>query len=174
VKNLLYFLTILLGLIFLIGCNPMMNKKQASKEVVCPNIFFSSEHKNFIYSDKDNISLDNLSFNATLNNYKFDKGCKKNTDILIFPLDILVIVNPILLTQQDIELPVYALLLDRNDKLIETQYFTIEASVDKDSDNNKFIETDIVHKLNIVTKNELVENLIIGFMLEKKKIEILN
>ena len=88
VKNFLYFLTYFFTLVFLLGCNSKFTTKQASKNIDCPSIFFSSEHRNYIHSNEKVISLDNLAFKANINNFKFNISCKKSNNFELYPLDI--------------------------------------------------------------------------------------
>ena len=173
-KNLLYFFVISTALIFLFGCNAKEKKQKTSIDLNCPRIFFSSEHSNYIDTEDQKINLDNLAYKANLNNFAYNHSCTKLNNLFIYPLDILIIIEPILLNQPDIILPVYVALLDKKNNLIETQFFSIEGVVDQTKDRKTFVETAIVNKLEIITNKDFVDSIIIGFMLDKEKLGIIN
>ena len=71
-------------------------------------------------------------------------------------------------------MPLYAVLLDQNDKVLETQYFMVSTSIKKNFETKNFIQTDIIDKLNIITKNFETNQIVIGFMLDDEKKLLLN
>ena len=100
VKKNLYFLIVFL----LIGCSSNLEN---SKEVSCPDVFFSSEHKKYISSDQDEINLENISFRAKINNFKFNSKCFLKGDLFQAKLSILFIIYPEMISNSDIKLPIY-------------------------------------------------------------------
>ena len=109
------------------------------------------------------------------NNYEFSKPCKSNGDIFLFPLEILLIVEPLLIKEKEIQLPIYIAALDSNDNLIEMQFFLIKDNIEMNFENKKLIETDIAKLLNLsFSTDKVISRLIIGFMLDSEKIKLLN
>jgi hypothetical protein len=78
------------------------------------------------------------------------------------------------LEDSDVSMPLYVILLDQKNEVLETQYFMVLGSIKKKFETNDFIETDIIDKLNIVTKKLEVDQIVIGFMLNDKKRILLN
>ena len=73
-----------------------------------------------------------------------------------------------------VSMPLYAFLLDKNDKVLETQYFMVSSSIKKNFETKNFMETDITDKLNIITKNFETNQIVIGFMLDDEKRYLIN
>ena len=174
VKNFLYFLTYFFTLVFLLGCNSKFTTKQASKNIDCPSIFFSSEHRNYIHSNEKVISLDNLAFKANINNFKFNMSCKKSNNFELYPLDILFIIEPLTAKQLNIKLPIYTTLLDQKNNLIDTQYFSIQTEIINNQESKKYSIIEHISRLNIATNKDNVSSIIIGFMLDNEKKDLLN
>ena len=119
--------------------------------------------------------MDNVSFKAEINNYAFNKSCFQEDDIRTFPLDILFIIDPIRPTSPNVILPLYVALLDSDRQLFEMQYFSISGEIRKDLNTEVYLETALSNSINIITpNNNSVSSLVIGFMLDKKKEELLN
>ena len=72
-----------------------------------------------------------------------------------------------------ISLPVYISLLDDNDEILETQYFSVSGVVNKNNESNIFIESDITDRLQIVTQQLETTQLVLGFMLGNEKKDLL-
>ena len=127
------------------------------------------------FSEEKPLTLDNVSFKAEINNYAFNKSCFQENDIRTFPLDILFIIDPIRPTSPNVILPLYVALLDSDQQLFEMQYFSISGEMKNDLTTKGYLETELSNSINIMTsKNNSVSSLVIGFMLDKKKLEILN
>tara|TARA_B100001029_G_C14797187_1_gene305130 strand:+ start:93 stop:608 length:516 start_codon:yes stop_codon:yes gene_type:complete len=171
VKNILIFL--LLFLCISCGSTQLITKP---KEIIdCPIVYYSSEDRTFLESEEQIITLDNLSFKAEINNYAFSKPCFKQNNLANFPLDILIVAEPINLKSPNITLPIYVALFDVNEKLVDVQYFTLLGSIQVSNDDNKFIETELTKLLSIVQLDQnIIFSLVIGFMLDEKRKEILN
>ena len=119
--------------------------------------------------------MDNASFKAEINNYAFNKSCFQEKDIRTFPLDILFIINPIKPASPNVVLAFYVALLNSDQQLFEMQYFSISGEMRYDLTTKAYFETELSKSINIITsKNNLVSSLVIGFMLDKKKDELLN
>ena len=156
----------------LLGCGNIMKNKQTSIDFNCPRVFFSSEDR--IYID-NNISLDDIHIKAELNNFAINKQCQQQENIAIIPLDVLIVAKPMDgLEKSLLSFPVYISLLDVNNNILETQYFTVSGSMSKNTEKNNFIESDITDRLQIVTKYLDTSQLVLGFMLDNKKKNLLN
>ena len=73
-----------------------------------------------------------------------------------------------------ISLPVYISLLDDNDEILETQYFSVSGIINKNSETNIFMESDVTDRLQIVTQQLETTQLVLGFMLDNEKRDLLN
>ena len=170
-KKLLNFLLF----ISLFGCNYTVKNKQTLDNFNCPRIFFSSEDRVFIDTSANVSSIDDVSLKAELNNFAIVEKCHQKDDIAIIPLDILIIAQPMdKLEDSDISIPLYAVLLDQKNEVLETQYFMVLGSIKKNFENNIFIETDITDRLKIITENLDTTQIVIGFMIDNKKRLLLN
>ncbi len=78
------------------------------------------------------------------------------------------------LEESFITLPVYISLLDDNDEILETQYFSVSGIMNKNTETNIFMESDITDHLKIVTQQLKTTQLVLGFMLDKEKRNLLN
>ena len=171
VKKKLFFIIFLL-----IGCS---SKSTDIEEISCPNVLFSSEHRNYLTTDDSEISLNNISYKATINNYNFDKKCLMEENTIIINLSLLFIVQPEKTINKEIKLPYYIAIINENDELMNVNYFQVNGEFDKDIESNKFIETEITDKIDFrlelnnvyVSSNNII---LIGFMLDNKKLKILN
>ncbi len=158
--------------LYLLGCDTIIKNKQTSLDFNCPRVFFSSEDR--IYID-NSISLDNILIKAKFNNFTFNKQCLQKENIAVIPLDILIVAKPMdNLEDSLLSFPIFISLLDVNDKILETQYFSVSGLMNKNSQTNSFIETEITDRLTVVTKYLDTSQLIVGFMLEDKKKNLLN
>ena len=168
---------LLIFLIFLplIGCNNILKNKQAVDNFNCPRIFFSSEDRVFIDTIANGSSIDDVMLKAKLNNFAILEKCHQKNNIAIIPLDILIISQPMdKFEDADISMPLYAILLDQKNEVLETQYFMVLGSVKKNFENNVFIETDISYRLKIITENLNTAEIVIGFMIDDKKRLLIN
>ena len=168
---------LLISLLFfgLFGCNSIVKNKQVLNNFNCPRVFFSSEDRIFIDTNEVGTSIDDVLFKAELNNFAFNEKCSQQNEVSVIPLEILIIAQPMgELKNPDVSIPLYAVLLDQNDKVLETQYFMINSSIKKNFETKNFIETDITDKLNIITKNFETNQIVIGFMLDDEKKMLVN
>ena len=166
---------ILLLFFSLMGCNTIGKNKQISEAFSCPRVFFSSEDRVFIDTAEDGTSIDDIKYKAQLNNFAFIEKCLQQNEAAVIPLDILIIAQPMeALKNGDVSIPLYAELLDQNDQVLETQYFMVSKSIEKNLDTKSFKETDITDRLYIITKNLETNQIVIGFMLDDEKRLLLN
>ena len=165
---------ILIFILFLalLGCGDIIKKKQKSVDFNCPRVFFSSEDR--IYIDNSN-SVDDVQIKAEFNNFAFNSNCRQLENTAIIPLDILIVSKPMNNRKESsLSFPIYISLLDDNDKIIETQYFLISGEMNKNAETNSLIDTDISDRLEIVTSSLGISQIVIGFMLDDKKKDLLN
>ena len=156
----------------LMGCGNIIKNKQTSTDFNCPRVFFSSDDR--IYID-NSISLDDITIKAEFNNYAINKKCQQQDNVAVIFLDILIIANPMInLEESFISLPVYISLLDDNDEILETQYFSVSGLINKNTETNIFIESDVKDFLQIVTQQLETSQLVLGFMLDNEKRDLLN
>jgi len=156
----------------ILGCGNIIKNKQTSIDFNCPRVFFSSDDR--IYID-NNISLDEITIKAEFNNFAINEKCQQQENIAVIPIDILIIAKPMSnLEDPFLSLPVYISLLNDNDEILETQYFSVSGVVNKNNQTNVFVESDIIDRLKIVTQRLEVTQLVIGFMLDNEKRDLLN
>ena len=156
----------------LLGCGNIIKNKQTSTDFNCPRVFFSSDDR--VYID-NSISLDDITIKAEFNNYAINKKCQQQDNLAVIPLDILIVAKPMTnLEESFISLPVYVSLLDDNDEVLETQYFSVSGLINKNAETNIFIESDVTDRLQIVTQQLETKQLVLGFMLDKEKRDLLN
>ena len=156
----------------LLGCGNIIKSKQTSIDFNCPRVFFSSDDR--IYID-NNISLDDIKIKAEFNNFAINEKCQQQESIAVIPIDILIIAKPMRnLEELFLSLPIYISLLNDNDEILETQYFSVSGVVNKNNETNNFVESDITDRLKIVTQQIGVTQLVIGFMLDNEKRDLLN
>lgn len=170
-KKVLFFLFFFI----LFGCNANDSQKLKEISLDCPRVYFSEEHSKYISSEKNDIAYNNISYKAELNNFSFSGKCYSQGNNVFFSLELLILIEPILVNNSKVEIPIYVILLDSNDSLIDLQYYLIEDNIKQDQEKKEYIITDIVEELDIISKTDnSVDNIIIGFMLDKFKIKLLN
>ena len=148
-------------------------------KVSCPDVFFAAEHTKYIDSNTQPISIDNLSYSANINNYAFNSDCLIIDDMIQAELSLLLIVNPDQAEVSEVVLPFYVAILNERNEVIDMQYYQIEGNLKSDRETKKYIETELIKTIKIqIAPLENQVNLrniaIVGFMLDKKKLEILN
>ena len=170
-KNIYLFLVLLL----IIGCgfNPL--SKTSSVPISCPSVLFSSEHKMYVGSLSDIITLDNIAYQAEINNAVFTEGCHLKDNIFSSNLSLLFIVSPLGELQNMINLPFYVAVVNEVKDIKDIQYYSINDVFQKNLETNELIETEITKNILInlpsIDESSLV---VIGFMLDKNRLEILN
>ena len=170
-----YFILII-SLFFLNSCS---FNKDVIEYYACPDVFFSKNHRLYIASQDDNVSLDNISFKAKIDNYSFVKGCKIIEDDILATLSLLFIIYPDKIKKSEIIIPYYIAFLDDQKNIIDIQYYKAIANLNKNSEDSVFIETeaniiiDIKFSLNNIN-DEFSNDILVGFMLDEKKVNIIN
>ena len=156
----------------LFGCGNIIKNRQLSTDFNCPRVFFSSDDR--VYID-DSVSLDNIKIKAEFNNYAINNKCQQQENIVVIPLDILIVAKPLSnFNELLISLPVYVSLLNENDDVLDTQYFYVSGTMNQSNKTNDFIESEITDRLQIVTEYLNTTQLVIGFMLDERKRDLLN
>ena len=171
-KKNLFFLTFF----FLIGC---ASNSITTTNIACPNVFFATEHKKYIDSYTKPISIDNLNYSAEINNYAFNSDCLIIDDMIQAELSLLFIVNPYQVEVSPVNLPFYVAILNEMNEVVDMQYYQIEGNLKKDLKTKKYIETELTKTVTLQLSSldyqvNLRNVVIVGFMLDKKKLEILN
>ena len=175
-KNNLFILIFFL----LIGCTPNTTvSTNAAVKTSCPIILFSSEHSQYITGNTKPITTENTRYRAEINNYAFNSECSIKDKIFEAELSLLFIVEPDLTEESVITLPFYVAVLNINDEVVDIQYYQADGDFISESENVNYIETELTKtiKLQISSLNEegLNQNkVVVGFMLDKKKLEIIN
>jgi len=176
VKNNLFILIFFL----LLGCSSQRTvSTNATVTTSCPIVLFSSEHNQYITGNTKPITTENISYRAEINNFAFNSECSIKDNIFEVELSLLFIVKPDLTEESVITLPFYVAVLNINDEVVEMQYYQADGDFMSESENVNYIETELTKtiKLQISSLNEegLNQNkVVVGFMLDKKKLEILN
>ena len=155
--------------LFFISC---ASEKQQSFAYLCPEILFSKDHEIYISSEEQSLTLNNVSYKAEFNNYNFIDECIISNNNTKSRLSILFVVKPDKAKNTDIVLPYYIAILDDQKNIVDIQYYKVVGDLKKDIDESSYIETEIIdtQDINISSSN----NILIGFMLDKEKMKILN
>ena len=155
--------------LFFISC---ASEKQQSFAYLCPEILFSKDHEIYISSEEQSLTLNNVSYKAEFNNYNFIDECINSSNNTKSRLSILFVVKPDKAKNTDIVLPYYIAILDDQKNILDIQYYKVVGDLKKNIDDSSYIETEIIdtQDINISSSN----NILIGFMLDKEKMKILN
>ena len=175
-KNNLFILIFFL----LLGCSSQTTvSKNAAVKTSCPIVLFSSEHNQYITGNTKPISIEYISYRAEINNYAFNSECSIKDNIFEAELSLLFIVKPDLTEESVITLPFYVAVLNINDEVVDMQYYQADGDFMNESEDVNYIETELTKTIKLQTpffnEEEFSQNIVVvGFMLDKKKLEILN
>ena len=175
-KNNLFILIFFL----LLGCAPNTTvSTNAVTKTSCPIVLFSSEHGKYITSTANPITSENVSYRAEINNYAYNSECLIINNVFQADLSLLFIVKPDLTKESSTTLPFYAAILNANDEVVDMQYYQVDGDLMSESENANYIETELTKTIKlqiaIFNEEEFSQNkVVVGFMLDKKKLEILN
>lgn len=162
-------------LLILIGCgfNPLT--QTSSEPITCPSVLFASEHKTYIGSLSEIVALDNIAYKAEINNAVFAKECQIKDNVFSSDLTLLFIASSLDEKNNIINLPFYVAVVDENKNLQDIQYYSISGVFKKNPETNELIETELTKTI-LVNLPLMEESLsvVIGFILDKKRLEILN
>ena len=172
-KNIIFFISLLM----LISCGSNSLSTSKNESIKCPEVLFAVEHKKYLGSNISAISVDDIGYKAEINNSHFSKGCFINSNTFMASLSILFVVKPLMEEQNIITLPFYLAVLDNNKKLRDIQYYYTEGNFNKNSETEtkELLETEhsTTVSIEILDFDEMM-TIVIGFMLDKKQLEILN
>ena len=77
----------------------------------------------------------------------------------------MVLVEPINPKDQNINLPIFVILYDKNNNVIDKQYFRIVDNLNYDEETSLYQITDVINKLKIYNKQNIeVDSLTVGFV----------
>ena len=175
-KNNLFILIFFL----LVGCTPNTTvSTNATVKTFCPIVLFSSEHRQYIKGNTQPITTENIRYRAEINNYAYKNECSIKNNIFQAELSLLFIVKPDLTKESSITLPFYVAILNKNDEVVDMQYYQADGDLMSESENVNYIETELTKTIKLqipsLHEEELNQNkVVVGFMLDKKKLEILN
>jgi len=176
VKNNLFILIFFL----LVGCTPNTTvSTNADTKTSCPIVLFSSEHNQYITGNTKPVTSENVRYRAEINNYAFNSECSIKDNVFQAELSLLFIVKPDLTEEISITLPFYVAVLNINDEVVDMQYYQADGDLMSESENANYIETELTKTIKLqipfFNEEELNQNkVVVGFMLDKKKLEILN
>ena len=159
-KLLTFFITI-----FLVSCSNIRDQGRETVIINCPIVYFSSENNTYIDGDNVNFDLEKINYKASLNNYGFKGNCKSDLEYNKFNLELLILTEPINPKNDLVNLPVFVLLYDKDNNLIDKQYFRITDNLKLDTTKLDYEILDIIGDLNIlVDLQKKVESMIVGFV----------
>ena len=175
-KNNLFILIFFL----LLGCTSQTTvSTNATVKTSCPIVLFSSEHNQYITGNTKPITTENIRYRAEINNYAFNGECSIKDNIFKAELSLLFIVKPDFTENSVISLPFYVAVLNANDELVDMQYYQADGEFMSESENMNYTETELTKTINVqissLKEEEVSQNkVVVGFMLDKKKLEIIN
>ena len=159
-KILLLFIFILL-----FGCQVIQNNDNKITKIDCPRVFFSSENNVFVSGYMDNLDMDNIDYKATLNNYGFTGSCFEDFEYKNYFLDLLIIVEAINPKDTNIDLPIFAILYDNKEQIVDKQFFRVKDNLTFNQETSKYEISEVLGKLNIfIEKNRDINFISIGFV----------
>ena len=168
-KNILFIIFFLLS-----GCT---SETPVLEKISCPKIMFSAEHNKYISSDINQPKLDDLNYKAEINNFNFNEDCSLDNQIFQTKLSLLFVIEPLKVNEVNINLPFYIAALNERDKLIDIQYFNVDGNFSKINESGDYIETEIIETLDLrilISKDQNINILVVGFMLSEEKLDLLN
>ena len=175
-KNNLFILVFFL----LVGCAPNTTvSTNTATKTTCPIVLFAAEHSKYIAGNTQLITSENIRYRAEINNYAFNSECSINDNVFQAELSLLFIVKPELAKERNIILPFYVAILNVNDQLVNMQYYQVKGDLKSESENANYFETELTKTIKLqiplLDDQEHSQNqVIVGFMLDKKKLEIIN
>ena len=156
------------------GCANIDSLNKNTPKAKCPDTFFSSEHKVYFSVIDNSDNLDNISYKANINNFNLNNGCYLNDQVLEINLSILFVINPEDIDNPDIKLPFYIAIVDTKNKLKKINYYHADVKVNVNSETNKYLETEVIENISMLIPSDDDYKLIIGFMIDKERLELLN
>ncbi len=159
-KFLLFFI------IFLqFGCDSIPKKDRDIKQIKCPKVFFSSENSTYSIGDLDSFNLDDIEFKAAINNYEFTEKCFSDKKSNYYLLDLLILVEPINPSNSNISLPIFVILYDDDDNIIDKYFYRISADINYSEKVFEYLSTEVIGNLDVVIdRNVQVSSVTVGFI----------
>ena len=159
-KVLLFFI-----LIFTSSCSIISDNQKRTEIIQCPEVFFSLENNTYVSGSTDNLDFDEIGYKASFDNYGFVKECILDSDSNIYNLEVLILIDPINPKNEEINLPIFVLMYDLDEQLIDKQYFRFIDRLDYNSDKLKYdiMELNIILDLE-VNSNKKVKSITVGFV----------
>ena len=149
----------------LFGCDTISKKDNEIALIDCPAVFFSTENNIFVQGDTKNLDMENIDYKASLNNYYFTNNCNMNVEYKNYLLDLLFIVEPINPKDEKINLPVFVILYDNKERIIDRQYFRIKDNLIFNKETSSYETTEVITNLKIsLKKNNYVSFITVGFV----------
>ena len=109
--------------------------------------------------------MENIDYKASLNNYYFANNCNMNLEYKNYLLDLLFIVEPINPKDEKINLPVFVILYDNKERIIDRQYFRIKDNLIFNKETSSYETTEVITNLKIsLKKNNYVSFITVGFV----------
>ena len=129
-------------------------------KIDCPKVYFSSENNVYSEGNINNLDLEKINFKASLNNYAFTNDCFFDSVNNNYNLDLLILIEPLNPKENKITLPLFVILYDEKDYVIDRQYFSIQKELNSLDKINELYTT-----INLLTpkENELY-SITIGFI----------
>ena len=147
------------------GCSSIQRKTAETAIIDCPIVYFSSENNVYIEGSNTEIDIEKVNYKASLNNYGFVGDCISNVDSYIFNIELLILTEPINPLDDKISLPIFALIYDLQDNLIDRRFFRIEDSLNYSDSISNYQITEVNNTLNITSGLEReVGSITIGFI----------
>ena len=170
-KNIIFLILFLLT-----GC---VFKTVTPTKIPCPNVLFAAEHNKYITGNTQPISVDKINYKANINNYSFNDDCSIMDDAVQIDLSILFIVTPYQAEVSNVTLPFYVTVLNERKTLVDIQYYRVDGNLERDTETKKYIETELNTTITVkILSQDHIRNsgntIVVGFMLDKEKLDILN
>ena len=152
-------------IIYLISCSSISDSNNEITAIDCPRVFFSIENNIYIDSKSQDLDLEKVNYKASLNNYGFASNCVSDSINNIYSLDLLIISEPYSPKTSVINLPIFVLLYDIDDNVIDKQYFRVNENLNFNDETSEYQITEIISNLKILLDSERKVNyLTIGFV----------
>ena len=173
-KKILFFFVIIL----LFSCSGQKVVFDEEFDIkTCPNVVFAQNHNIYFTSNQQPVDIENIEFVAEINNYRFSEECFVSNNQLTTELSLLFILTPKKILNEQIVLPYYIATIDSDKNILDLQFYSVSEKLKKI--NNEYKVKDITDSQRIMIPykdiaKETNNKIIIGFLLDKEKIEILN
>ena len=159
-KILLFF-----ALIFLFGCESLLNETNETLDISCPSIYFSEENSSYVDGDLSEMNLDKVNFKASLNNYLVQTPCFSDAYSNNYTVNLLILVEPLNPEEEDIKLPIFGILYDSQDNIVDKQFFRINSYFNYNDETSNYELKEVIINLEfLVQKDYEVNSITIGFV----------